>query len=126
MNKKWTTWFVLAMFMWMTSLPVQAAMMSTQQIMQTQQTEMERDNIAQLLNREDVQQQLKAMGVSPQHVQNRVNLMTNSEVAELNQHLSDLPAGGNVVGVVLVVFLVFVITDVLGATNIFPFIKPIR
>lgn len=126
MNRKWTTWFVLTVFMWMTSLPVQAAMMSTQQMLQTQQTEMDREKIVQLLNREDVQQQLKAMGVAPQYVKNRVDVMTDSEVAQLNQHLSELPAGGSVIGVVAVVFLVFVITDAIGVTDIFPFVRPIR
>ena len=53
--------------------------------------------------------------------------MTDAEIAQINQRLSSLPAGSSsVVGAILIVFIVFVITDVLGATDIFPFIRPIR
>lgn len=126
MNRKWTTWCVLVAFMGITSLPVQAAMLSTEQVVQSQQAQMDRDQVLQVLDRDDVQQQMIAMGVAPEDVKDRIAVMTDLEVAELNQHLADLPAGGSVVGVVVLIFLVFVVTDVLGATNIFPFINSVR
>jgi hypothetical protein len=52
--------------------------------------------------------------------------MTQDEVAQLNQQINQLPAGGDGLGIVILVFLVFVITDVIGATDIFPFIHPVR
>jgi hypothetical protein len=52
--------------------------------------------------------------------------MTDQEVARLNQHLAELPAGGDVLGVILILFIVFIITDMLGATDIFPFVKPVN
>ena len=66
------------------------------------------------------------MGVDADQVKQRVAQMTDQEVATLNQRVGDLPAGGDVLGVVLLVFIVFVITDAIGATDIFPFVHPVR
>jgi hypothetical protein len=107
--------------------PAQAAMIGNAQIVNEVQAELNRGEILRMLDREAAQQQLKALGVSPDMVKERVAQMTDAEVAQLNQHLADLPAGGiDVLGVILIVFIVFVITDMLGATDIFPFIKPVE
>jgi hypothetical protein len=47
-------------------------------------------------------------------------------VQQLNNHLTELPAGGDILGLAVLVFLVFVLTDVIGATDIFPFIHPVK
>lgn len=106
--------------------PVQAAMVGNGQIIGELQAELDRDNVLQILERKEAQQQLMALGVSPEMVNERVASMTDQEVAQLNQHLADLPAGGDVLGVILIVFIVFIITDMLGATDIFPFVKPVN
>jgi hypothetical protein len=66
------------------------------------------------------------MGVSTAELESRINQMTGEEIAQLNQQLNDLPAGSGVLGIIVLVFIVFVITDVIGATNIFPFIHPVK
>ena len=106
--------------------PAQAAMISNGQIIGEVQAELDRSDVLQILEREHAKQQLKALGVSPEMVKERVSHMTDHEVAQLNQHLADLPAGGDVLGVILILFIVFIITDMLGATNIFPFVKPVN
>lgn len=106
--------------------PAQAAMIGNGQIINEVQSELNRSEILQILDRDEARQQLLTMGVSPETVKQRVAHMTDAEVAQLNQHLADLPAGGDIWGVLLILFIVFVITDMLGATNIFPFIKPIN
>jgi len=106
--------------------PAQAAMIGNGQIVNEVQAELTRGEILHMLDREEAQQQLTALGVSPDMVKERVAQMTDAEVAQLNQHLADLPAGGDIWGVLLLLFIVFIITDMLGATNIFPFVKPIN
>ena len=106
--------------------PAQAAMISNGQIIGEVQAELNRGVVLQILERERAQQHLRALGVSPEMVKERVSHMTDQEVAQLNQHLADLPAGGDVLGVILILFIVFIITDMLGATNIFPFVKPVN
>jgi len=82
--------------------------------------------LLQTINRSDVKEQLTGLGVSPEDVENRINMMTYEEIAQLNQQIDELPAGGDVLGILLVIFIVFVITDIIGATDIFPFIHPVN
>ena len=78
------------------------------------------------LQRSEVREQLRGMGVQPEAVEARVRQLNNAEVAQLNQQIADAPAGSGVLGLVVLVFIVFVITDVIGATNIFTFIHPVH
>ena len=82
--------------------------------------------LLQTINRSDVKQQLLTMGVKSEDIESRINLMTREEIAQLNHKFDELPAGGDLLGIILVIFIVFVITDVIGATDIFPFIKPVN
>jgi hypothetical protein len=82
-----------------------------------------RDRIHATLAREEVKQALVARGVSPADVQARVEALTDDEAAQLAAKLDQLPAGGDALGVLLVIFLVLLLTDILGYTDIFPFVK---
>lgn len=106
--------------------PVQAAMLGNSDLLDQTAEKMDRQQIKSLFERADVQQQLIALGVDAELAAERVDRMTNAEIAQINQRVSELPAGSGIVGIILIVFIVFVVTDVLGATDIFPFIKPIR
>jgi hypothetical protein len=108
------------------AMPLQAAMIGTDTLLQQQQAQFDREQLMELLDRDAVQQQLVTMGVDVSDAQQRVAQMTDSEVKQLNAQLGELPAGGDVLGLVVLVFLVFVITDVIGATDIFPFIHPVQ
>lgn len=108
------------------AMPLQAAMIGTDTLLQQGQSQLDRQQLVQMLERGDVQQQLVSMGVDVADAKQRVAQMTDSEVQQLNARLGDMPAGGDVLGIVLLIFLVFVITDVIGATDIFPFIHPVK
>lgn len=125
MKQKWVTWFALWAFMGFVTLPVQAAMVTTPDVLQSQQSEYDRQQLVELLDREDVQKQLLNYGVAPEQVQERVNNMTDAEIAQLNDQIADMPAGG-ILGAILLIFVIFVITDIIGATDIFSFIRPVR
>jgi len=87
----------------------------------------DRERIAAALDRADVRTELAARGVSLADAQARVAALTDAEAAELAARLDSLPAGGiDILGVALVVFLVLLLTDILGYTKIFPFTKPAR
>jgi hypothetical protein len=106
--------------------PAQAAMIGTAQVLAAEQGRLDRDKLASLLEREDLQRQLSALGVDVQHAKDRVAGLTDAEVAQLNQRIDELPAGGNALGIILLIFIIFIITDALGATDIFPFVHPIN
>ena len=104
----------------------QAGMISTSEMQSQQQASMDRQQILTLLDRAEVQQQLIDMGVDIDAAKDRVGQLTASELSQLNAQMGELPAGGNILGLLVLIFLVFVITDVIGATDIFPFIKSVN
>lgn len=126
MLKKWTSAVLALAFLGLSTMPLQAAMISTDEVISTQQAEMDRQALATVLDRADVQDKLVAMGVTVGDVEQRIALMTDAEVAQLNQQIADLPAGADVVGILVLLFVIFVVTDVIGATDIFPFIRPVN
>lgn len=107
-------------------IPAQAAMIGNEQVINQHQQGQTRDSLQQLLEQQSARQQLQALGVSPDLVKSRIDSLTDSELARINRHVDTLDAGGNILGILLVIFVVFVITDVIGATDIFPFIHPVN
>jgi hypothetical protein len=104
-------------------LPVHAGMLPTQ----AGAADSERGQVLSVLDRQEVRAGLEARGVSPAEVKARVAAMSDAEVAQLAAQLDSLPAGGaDVLGVLLVVFIVLLITDILGFTKIFPFTRSVR
>lgn len=102
--------------------PAQAALVSTQSALGA-----ERERIAEMLDRTDVQAQLQAYGVNAADVKARVAALTDAEAAELAARIDELPAGGvSILGAILIVFLVLLLTDILGYTKVFPFTRPMR
>ena len=110
----------------MPMLPAQAAMIGNEQIVNQSLSVQTRDSLRQLFEQDTARQQLQAWGVSPDRINTRINSLTDAELARINQQVGDLNAGGNILGILLVIFIVFVITDVIGATDIFPFIHPVN
>ena len=99
---------------------VQAGIVGTESLIDAQAN---REKVAVFMARQDVQTQLIEQGVDPVAAIQRIDRMTDSEVAGLAQQIDTLPAGGDALGVVLVVFLVLLITDIAGVTDVFPFVK---
>lgn len=85
-----------------------------------------RDKVAAFLGRADVRQALEAQGVSGAAAMERVQAMTDSEVAQLAARVDQAPAGGDVLGVLFTVFIVLLLTDILGLTKVFPFTRSVR
>ena len=106
--------------------PIQAAMVGNETLIEQAEAGADRDRLAGLLARAEVRGRLAEVGVDASSIEQRLARLTDAEVAELNARFDQLPAGGDALGVALVIFIVFVITDVIGATDIFPFIKPVK
>jgi hypothetical protein len=104
----------------------QAAMIGNDQIVNKGSAHQMRDSLKQQFERETVQQQLQAWGIHQDHIKNRIDSLTDDEVAQIYQQINDPRAGGDALGILLTIFLVFVITDIIGATDIFPFINPVN
>ena len=107
--------------------PAQAALVTTAQAVQSTENEQTRARLHALLDRSDVQGRLESWGVDPAEAQARVDTLTAEELEQLANRMDQLPAGGGglaVVAVVLLVaFLVLLLTDIMGYTNIFTFTR---
>lgn len=88
--------------------------------------EANRSKVETFLARADVQQQLVKQGIDPEQALSRVNRLTDAEVGTLAAKIDTMPAGGDVVGAAVFVFLVLLVTDLLGLTDVFPFVKKNR
>ena len=116
---------MLSMSLWIPH--AQATLITTEQVASNQVSQQNRDSVRAFFEREDVQAQLQARGVSSESAKARVDTMTDSEIAGINGHLDSLPAGGDsILGVIVLVFIILLITDILGLTKVFPFTKAIK
>ncbi len=103
-----------------------AGMLGNSAIVMQNEQAVERQAVLDHLQRSEVREQLMAMGVQPEAVESRIRQLSPGELAQLNQQIADAPAGSGILSVVLVVFLVFIVTDVIGATDVFPFVHNIN
>jgi Family of unknown function (DUF6627) len=120
----------LAVLMAFMTVPIglaQAKMVTTDQVITQSNPSDDRAQVLSFLMRDDVQQQLTRLGVDPDEAAQRVATLSDDEVQQIAGRLDQLPAGegavGIIVGAVLIIFLVLLITDLLGLTDIFPFVK---
>jgi hypothetical protein len=102
--------------------PSQAAMVATDSALAGAQ----RAQVVRLLARADVQARLEAYGVNAADVKARIAALSDDEAARLAAQIDRLPAGGDIIGAVVLVFLILLLTDILGFTKIFPFTRPVR
>jgi hypothetical protein len=102
------------------TLPAYAGIVGTETVVAGAQ----HGKLAAVVQRADVQARLQAMGADPREVEARVAALSDEEAAQLAARLDELPAGGDVLGVILIVFLVLLFTDIMGWTKIFPFTRP--
>jgi len=103
-----------------------AAMITTESFINIDRDQSPRDYLNNLLAREDIQKALVSQGIDPKEAQNRIDSLSDDEVNDIVKKLDQLPAGG-VLGTILIiaflVFLILLLTDIAGYTDIFPFVK---
>ncbi len=120
----------MAVLMVMNVAPIglaQAKMVTTDQVLEHADPGSDRERVESFLLREGVQRQLVLLGINPEEAASRVASLSNGEIQQIAGRLDELPAGeggvGVVVGAILIIFLVLLITDLMGLTDVFPFVK---
>ena len=106
----------------------QAALVSSEQVAQSAgiaNAEQDRQRIYAALAREDVRSELVKRGVDPMQVEQRVAALTDEEASAMADQIEKAPAGG-IIGVIVFIFLVLLVTDILGLTKVFPFTRSVR
>ncbi len=114
-----------------TSLPVAAAptapqsmdLVSTQSVLAADRAGADRQRIQETPARADVQDQLVKQGVDLDEVEARVASLSDAEAQQMADQLEQLPAGAGVVGALFAVFIILLVTDILGLTDVYPFTR---
>ena len=95
-----------------------AAVVNTQSLIASQERGLQTE-LQTALAREDVRRELVSMGVDPSEVDARIAVLTPQELRQLQLRIDELPAGSSALAVIGAVFLVLLILELVGVTNIF-------
>jgi len=120
----------MAAVMFLMSMPIgiaNAGLISTEQVIERETAADDRARVLEFMARQDVQTQLTEFGVDPAIAQARVNSLSDAEIQNIAGRIDELPAGQDalaaVLGTALLIFIVLLITDILGLTDVFPFVR---
>lgn len=128
MNKFVTASIVTAILMFGTATfgasQATAGVYSSDQVIASQQHQYNKQQVLSFIDDAQVQNKLIELGVSPADAKLRIDNMTNAELEAFNSQLNDMPSGG-VVGVIVTVLVVVAVLDLMGITDVYPFIRPV-
>lgn len=120
----------LVALMMAVSMPLgvaKAALVGTEQVVDPSQADTNRQRVAAFIARDDVRAELRKMGVDAAEAERRVAVMSDIEIQRIATKIDASPAGqsavGAVIGAIVTIFIILLITDLLGLTDIFPFVK---
>jgi len=109
------------------SAPARSAMVDTGEIFKHYQNDLSRNRIKMFIDRSEVQKHLVGWGINSEEAKARVDSLTGEEVEDIASRMDQLPAGGDglgaIVGAAVLIFIILLITDILGFTDVFPFVK---
>ncbi len=121
---------LVAIFMLVISGPFQsalAAMIGTEAVIAASQSQEARIRIKHVIERGDIRQALINQGIDPREAGARVDSLSDAEALAVADYLDQLPAGSGALEVLLIVsliaFIVLLFTDIMGYTDVFPFVK---
>ncbi len=116
----------LATTMLIGTLPVAHAgigMVGTDAVIAQEGFELDRDQLLSMLDSDAVAEALTRRGVSLDEARARISAMSPQEIQVLNERMDSMPAGGNALGILFSIFIILLVTDLLGLTNVFPFTR---
>jgi Family of unknown function (DUF6627) len=121
---------LMTILFFMLAVPYQsvfAGLIGTERVINQVEGQRARNYLNQILVRKDVRAALISHGIDPVEAKARIGSLSDAEVQKLYDRFKNLPAGGSdfgiIIGALLVVFVVLLVTDILGYTNVFTFVK---
>jgi flagellar motor protein MotB len=105
---------------------ISAVMIGTEAILKADQSQNSREYLNNLLARKEIQAALISQGLDPKEARDRIDNLTNDEIVHIVHELDQLPAGSGFfeafIVIVLFLFLILLVTDISGYTDVFPFV----
>lgn len=116
-----TIMMVLVVSLMNMGFPVSASagLIGTGQMIASQEREATIARINSALQSEHVEQIMTSLGVDSQDVQTRLAGLTQSELQQIDQEIVNLPAGGSILVIIGAVFIVLLILELVGITDVF-------
>jgi len=116
---------VVAMMVFGVHAQAHAGLVGTEAVIAAEQAMLDRAELLAALDQVEVRDRLVSLGVDPEVARERVAALSDDELRQMAEHMDQLPAGGigSVVGALVFVFIVLLVTDILGFTDVFPFVK---
>ena len=106
---------------------VSAAMIDTESVINVNRSQNPRDCLNNLLARKEIQSALIGQGIDPQEAQERIDNLSDDEIGKFVHEMDQIPAGDGFfeafIIVAFLIFLILLITDISGYTDVFPFVK---
>lgn len=96
-----------------------AGVIGTEAAMQSDDRNARIERINSVLSRDNVEQQLRKLGVDPVDAKQRIAALSDAELASLEQRMDELPAGAGALEVLGIVLLVLLVLELVGVTDIF-------
>jgi len=121
-RKSIIAWVSVLLMFFTQFAPLQAAMIGNETLM----GEITRADLIKSLDKAEVQNLLISKGVDPEAAKLRIQQMNDDELASLQQNFQQFPAGAGAGGTIALIFIILLITDMIGATDIFPFVKKVE
>jgi hypothetical protein len=128
MNAPLNRWLIRALTLCLLAVtiptaPLQAAVIGNAELARQAQAEAAQQSLRSVLDSAALQERLQALGLDRAQVEERLGALTPAELAALEAQLDELPAGSGLLGIAVLLFVLFVITDAACATDIFSFVN---
>ncbi len=105
---------------------VHGSMIGTGEVLQEETRGEYKSRILSALDREQAADAMERFGVAPDRVEERLDRLSDRELAQLADQAEELPAGEGALGVLVFVLVLLIVLDLLGVTNIFPAIQTVN
>ena len=99
--------------------PSGAAVISSQELIDTEARSDRISRIETVLARKEVAEQFTRFGVTPEQAQARIRNLTDEELVQLEGSMGSDVAGGDALATIGTVFLVLLILELVGVTDLF-------
>ena len=99
--------------------PAFAGIVGTDSFLSEQTLQQDRENLRDLMTRDEVRSMLEMNGLTVEEAQARVDSLTDAEVSQMAKKFDELPAAGDAAVVILIIALVVLVLELAGITDIF-------
>jgi len=112
-------YLLIISFLFVQISPAFAGIVGTDSFLSEQTLQQDRENLRDLMSRDEVRSMLEMNGLTVDQAQARVDSLTDAEVSQMAKKFDELPAAGDAAVVILVIALVVLVLELAGITDIF-------